>query len=417
MQTSEKIRQAIADKPLGAVFSSADFLSVGTRAAVDQTLFRMMSAGIIERVARGLYVTAGQRVDAQTIAHAMAQKTGEQVGLAPAAGADDLLVVPTSGLTRTVTAAGYTVQFRRMSQRKVQLAASLKGRVLLELWNRGMQNLTTLDIQRATGDWAEGEMDNYAALIPAWLRTVIHQANATRKSIKIGLSGAYDWSNPNIKDDVLIGHVLEKHKFEDVARLCFYYGVPKVKRVFKRRAFEPMTSASVTRMLGNISKGLRTAKAQAIKYDLIDGAKVTFHSRNESDRPKAQIEYLKTAPKVTVSEGGFDVLSVEGLLVMKSLVLYDRVKSRDLYDLMVLTRDHGYRLDDIFLAINSYQPIRNKDPEHFKSVVTGVIPLDKNDEGFASIQLNVKMADIYKYFKKLINDYEIRAVQQMRPSS
>jgi hypothetical protein len=31
------------------------------------------------------------------------------------------------------------------------------------------------------------------------------------------LSGAYDWSNPNIKDDVLIGKVLEKHKFEDVA--------------------------------------------------------------------------------------------------------------------------------------------------------------------------------------------------------
>ena len=260
MQTSENIRQTIADKPPGAVFSSADFLSLGSRAAVDQALFRMMKAGLIERVARGLYVTAGQRVDAQTIANAFAQKTGERVGLAPAAGAEDLLVVPTSGLTRIVKAAGHTVQFRRMSQRKIQLAASPKGRILLELWTQGMQNLTTLDIQRATGDWAEGEMDNYAALIPAWLRTVIHQANATRKSVKIGLSGAYDWSNPNIKDDVLIGHVLEKHKFEDVARLCFYYGVPKVKRVFKRCAFEPMTSASVSRMLGNISKGLRAAK-------------------------------------------------------------------------------------------------------------------------------------------------------------
>lgn len=260
MQTSEKIRQAIADKPPGAVFSSVDFLSLGSRAAVDQALFRMMKAGLIERVARGLYVTAGQRVDTQSIAHAMAQKTGEKVGLVPAAGAEDLLVVPTSGLTRTVKAAGHTVQFRRMSQRKIQLAASPKGRILLELWTRGMQNLTTLDIQRATGDWTEGEMDNYAALIPAWLRTVIHQANATRKSVKIGLSGAYDWSNPNIKDDVLIGHVLEKHKFEDVARLCFYYGVPKVKRVFKRHAFEPMTSASVSRMLSNISKGLRAAK-------------------------------------------------------------------------------------------------------------------------------------------------------------
>jgi Nucleotidyl transferase AbiEii toxin, Type IV TA system len=147
---------------------------------------------------------------------------------------------------------------------------------------------------------------------------------------------------------------------------------------------------------------------------LIDGAKVTFHSRNEGDRPKAQIDFLKSAPKVEVSKGGFDVLGVDGLLVMKSIVVYDRVKSRDIYDLMVLTRDHGYTLDDIFAAIDFYQPIRHKDPEHFKSVVTGVIPLDKSDEGFASIHLNVKMDDIYKYFNKLINDYEVRAVQQLR---
>ena len=150
-----------------------------------------------------------------------------------------------------------SVQRQRMSQRKVQLAASPKGRVLLELWTRGLKNLTTLEIQRATGDWAEEEIDSYAALIPAWLRTAIRQTNAPQKSVKIGLSGAYDWSNPNIRDDVLIGKVLEKHKFEDVARLCFYYGVPKVKRVFKRLALEPMTTAIVIRMLGNISKGLR----------------------------------------------------------------------------------------------------------------------------------------------------------------
>ena len=147
---------------------------------------------------------------------------------------------------------------------------------------------------------------------------------------------------------------------------------------------------------------------------LIDGAKVTFHSRNEGDRPKAQIDFLKSAPKVVVSKGGFDVLGVDGLLVMKSIVVYDRVKSRDIYDLMVLTRDHGYTLDDIFTAIDAYQPIRHKDPEHLKSVVTGLIPLDKSDEGFSSIHLNVKMDDVYKYFKKLINDYEIRVVQQLR---
>jgi hypothetical protein len=148
---------------------------------------------------------------------------------------------------------------------------------------------------------------------------------------------------------------------------------------------------------------------------LIDGAKVTFHSRNEGDRPKAQINFLKSTPKVVVSKGGFDVMGIDGLLVMKSIVVYDRVKSRDIYDLMVLTRDHGYTLDAIFAAIDAYQPIRHKDTEHFKSVVTGVMPLDKSDEGFASIHLNVKMEGVYKYFQKLINDYEIRAVQKLRP--
>lgn len=263
MHASEIIRQAIANQPQGAVFSSADFLSAGTRAAVDQALYRMMRSGVISRVSRGLYAAAGQSIKAQTVATAVAHKTGERVGFVPSEERRDVLVVPTSGPSRTVKAAGHTVQFRRMSQRKVQLAASPKGRVLLALWTRGIKNLTTIEIKRETGDWLEKDIDSYAAMIPAWLRTAIQQANAPRKSAKIGLSGAYDWSNPHIKDDVLIGKVLEKHKFEDVARLCFYYGVPKVKRVFKRREFEPITSASVARMLSNISKGLRTPQEHA----------------------------------------------------------------------------------------------------------------------------------------------------------
>ena len=148
---------------------------------------------------------------------------------------------------------------------------------------------------------------------------------------------------------------------------------------------------------------------------LIDGAKVTFHSRHEGDRPKKQIEFLQSTPKVMVSKGGFDVMGMDGLMVMKSIVVYDRVKSRDIYDLMVLTRDHGYALDDIFAAIDAYQPFRHKDPEHFKRVVCGAIALDPDDEGFASISLNVKMSGVYRYFKSLINDHEIKMVQRLRP--
>jgi hypothetical protein len=304
--------------------------------------------------------------------------------------------VPTSGVSRTIKAGGHTLQFRRMSQRKVQLASSPKGRVLLTLWNRGVVDLTTTEIKQATVDWLQGDVDSFAGLIPAWLYAAIQQSNAPRKSVKLGLSGAYDWSNPNMRDDVLIGKVLEKHKFEDVARLCFFYGVPKVKRVFRRCEFEQMTRACVTRMLGNISKGLCAMQAG-----------------NAGDRTRLNSDCLKSAPKLEIVKGGFDVLGLDGLLAMKSIVVYDRVRSRDIFDLMILTRDHGYTLKDIFAAIDAYQPIRHKDPEHFKSVVTGLIPVDGNDEGFSSIRLNVKMEEIYTHFKKLVNGYEVMVAKEL----
>ena len=146
---------------------------------------------------------------------------------------------------------------------------------------------------------------------------------------------------------------------------------------------------------------------------LVDGAKVTFHSCNENDRPKQQIEFLKSTPKKSVSKTGFNILGIHGLFVMKSIVVYDRVKSRDLYDLMVLTRDHGYSVENILDTINAYQPLRDKDPERFKSVVTGIISLDKNDEGFSSIHLNVKIEDIYKYFRKLIDEYAVNLTKKL----
>jgi hypothetical protein len=263
MRTTEAIYQDISAKPDGAVFSAADLRLAGTRAAIDQALFRMMRAGTIVRVARGLYALAGQSVDAQTVARAVAQKTGERVGLALNAELNHELVVPTSGLSRTVKAGGHTVVFRRMSQRKVQLSVTPKGRVLLALWRRGVVNLTTTEIKQATADWLQGDVESFAGLIPAWLYAAIQQSIAPHKSVKLGLSGPYDWSNPNMRDDVLIAKVLEKHKFDDVARLCFYYGIPKVKRVFKRSQFGPMTRACVTRMLGNINKGLSALEEQA----------------------------------------------------------------------------------------------------------------------------------------------------------
>jgi len=265
MSLSKNIAKTIESSPLGAVFSSGDFASLASRSAVDQALHRMAKAGQITRVARGLYSRSGQQVDSKALAQAVAKKTGERVAIASgervaiasSQGDNELMLVATSGTSRTLRIAGRSLRFRRMSPKKLHLAATDQGRVLLDLWAQGPNKLTTLEIAQATGHWTQEEIDRYAAFIPVWLRTAIEHGNAPRKSVTIGLSGAYDWSNPQIKDHVLIAKVLQKHRFEDVVRLCLHYGVARVKRVFKQNEFEPAARACVSRMLFNISAGLR----------------------------------------------------------------------------------------------------------------------------------------------------------------
>ena len=83
---------------------------------------------------------------------------------------------------------------------------------------------------------------------------------------------------------------------------------------------------------------------------------------------------------------------------------------------MVLTRDQGYSLEKVFDVIKACQPPSDKDPELFKGAVTGIIPLDKYDEGFSSIHLNLKIEDVYKYFRKLIDEYEVNLVKLLKSS-
>ncbi len=54
------------------------------------------------------------------------------------------------------------------------------------------------------------------------------------KSTRIGLSFPYDWSNPQITDEVLIAKVLDKARFDDVSRTAAHYGLPRVEQVAER---------------------------------------------------------------------------------------------------------------------------------------------------------------------------------------
>lgn len=98
---------------------------------------------------------------------------------------------------------------------------------------------------------------------------------------------------------------------------------------------------------------------------------------------------------------------------MKTLVLFDRARSRDVFDLMVLTRDHGYTLADMERIVQSLQPASDRDFERCKGILTGQLALDKDDEGFESIGLDYKVSDLYGYFSVAVDDYERAIVEEL----
>jgi hypothetical protein len=139
---------------------------------------------------------------------------------------------------------------------------------------------------------------------------------------------------------------------------------------------------------------------------VIGGAKVTFFARGRN-APAKQIDFLRGHARRWPATS-FSILDVDGLFVMKSMVLADRARSRDLFDLMTLIRDHGYLLEDGLESAARLAPVDERDIERHKAVLTGAIDLDKDDEGFDSVAINTVIEDIYRFFDEKVSDYEKR---------
>jgi predicted nucleotidyltransferase component of viral defense system len=140
---------------------------------------------------------------------------------------------------------------------------------------------------------------------------------------------------------------------------------------------------------------------------VINDVKVTFFTlgRNEQQR-----QYYQASEKFRESGLSFDLLGIEGLKAAKTLVLADRIRSRDLYDLFVLIREHGYTIKALFDVVRSIGVI--DDPEYYKAILTGKIPLDEDDEGLEAIGVNVDDVSLYEYFDNEIAKYEIEFAKQ-----
>lgn len=86
--------------------------------------------------------------------------------------------------------------------------------------------------------------------------------NKPTKSARLGLTFPYDWSNPNISDEALILNVLARGLFEDICRICVYFGIGEVERIYTAMPPPAIANPALPRILSNIKQGFARAQSR-----------------------------------------------------------------------------------------------------------------------------------------------------------
>lgn len=196
------VRDAIRLRGRGKVFTSKDFLDLGSRDAVDQALSRLSKGGDIKRVGRGLYhyprinsrLGISVSPDADEIAQALARQTGTRIAPSGAVAANRLglttqvpgrLLYLTDGYSREVKASDLVFTFKHVAPKEFPPGSPMSAAVFQALRHLGQDAITDdvlrrlrralpdravkrlLDDARYTTDWVHQVVRKLAELPPA----------------------------------------------------------------------------------------------------------------------------------------------------------------------------------------------------------------------------------------------------------
>lgn len=132
---------------------------------------------------------------------------------------------------------------------------------------------------------------------------------------------------------------------------------------------------------------------------IVDGVKVTFFARED-----VPYRYFAGLHRIE-GQAQFGIADEDAIFNMKSWLISQRVRSRDLFDLMVLMQ-RGKTIQDILDAgANAYPSFQR---EYAKDVLVGNVPVDAEDEGFESIDLDAAIDDVHQYLLSAVNEYEVK---------
>lgn len=186
-QIARRIARASKSQP-SRVYTPFDFLDLGTPHNVGMTLLRLVRAGNLRRLARGLYDVPRQHAllgellpPADDIAQALARRDGASVQPSQAMAANLLslseqvpahAVYDTDGPSRKVTVGPLTVQLKKRPARQVRSASPMSSLVFAALRSVGKQHVTPERIEhlRKTLSAADrARLLKDLPLAPAWM--------------------------------------------------------------------------------------------------------------------------------------------------------------------------------------------------------------------------------------------------------
>jgi hypothetical protein len=169
MWTATFIRRHIFSLPADQPFTTRDCLIYGVRAAVDQTLYRLVKKGTIRRLARGIFVRDERKYfSVFEIASIKAEAFGRKI--LKHDGAAALFII--NSRSTSFRSGGKVIALQERSQRKMRLGDGKVGQAMQALWQIGEGEVNRSVIQRATDHFRSTdrvEVTTSIRWLPAWL--------------------------------------------------------------------------------------------------------------------------------------------------------------------------------------------------------------------------------------------------------
>src|ERR1700682_2835066 len=183
---STRILREVAEMPEGAPLYAKAFLHLGSRAAIDQALSRLVRRGRLLRAGRGLYVRPietrfGTRAPSMpAVLEALTATTGDTIAALGAAAANSLglttqvpvrTVYLTSGPSRRLSFGAQTVELQHAPRWQLSLAGRPAGDAIRALaWlGRRQSRAMSSKLQRALSARTLKELSAARGRLPTWM--------------------------------------------------------------------------------------------------------------------------------------------------------------------------------------------------------------------------------------------------------